>query len=309
MIRRMAVACLCSMTWTTAVAEERRYGLYRSTDGGASWAEASAGPPAHVRTGVLAAAADTSFAGTHEGLYVSRDSGRTWKRDEGLPAARVTALTVGGERVFAATAEGLFVSPDGGRSWRASATAMAKARVRSLLAHRGRVWAGTDGRGVYVLDAGAADWRPIAAGLPDGAQVLALTPQGDTVVAGLYAKGVYRQGPSEEWTSAGPARAFRVHAAGDRLYAGLNGGGGGVLISDTPGTWVRSSGGLPEHSPIWAFADLGRSLLVGTSGPAAAYRTDTAGLLWTPSARGLPDGSSVLAFGVAPELLLAAVLY
>jgi len=89
-------------------------------------------------------------------------------------------------------------------------------------------------------------------------------------------------------------------------YAGLN--PGGVERSVTPSLWMDASAGLPKQAPIWTMADLGRRVLVGTSGPAAMFRSETLSTHWLPSDAGLPRGSSAVAFGVGVDRVLAGVL-
>ena len=75
--------------------------LWRSDDGGASWARAST-PAGDVEVNSLGIGEREALAGTLLGLLVSGDGGRSWTRAAGVPS-RVSAVTAGGDVPAAAT--------------------------------------------------------------------------------------------------------------------------------------------------------------------------------------------------------------
>lgn len=94
--------------------------VYRSVDGGASFAPVGSGLPANALVIELVAdprRADTLYAFVErKGVFRSRNGGRTWQRlGTGLPAAQFTG-------------------------------------VAELDVERGILWAGTQGRGLYRID-------------------------------------------------------------------------------------------------------------------------------------------------------------
>ena len=96
-------------------------GLVFSTDGGASWAwhdlPLQAGGPMTLDVDREDEATMISIA--HNGLYISRDAGNTWRQaGSGLPSTPVRDFAVAG-KVFLASMRtgGLYVSSDSGRTW------------------------------------------------------------------------------------------------------------------------------------------------------------------------------------------------
>src|SRR5579885_270959 len=104
--------------------------LFRSGDGGRTWAEAEAriqqGCPRILHTRVTTLAADPAdpesvWAGVEiDGLYRSRDGGKTWRpMGTGLSSRDIHGLAFGpGRRVLATTNNDLNLSDDGGETWR-----------------------------------------------------------------------------------------------------------------------------------------------------------------------------------------------
>jgi hypothetical protein len=88
------------------------------------------------------------FTGTPlGGIYVSRDSARTWSV-AGLTDTCVTALLASGRSVFAGTlGAGVMLSNDGGVSW--TGTGLPSTDVLALAINGTYVFAGTSGHGVW----------------------------------------------------------------------------------------------------------------------------------------------------------------
>jgi photosystem II stability/assembly factor-like uncharacterized protein len=60
-----------------------RFGIMRSQDGGATWAESNAGLTGAAISQVVAGTGDLCYAATDQGLFRSRDNGSTWERSIG----------------------------------------------------------------------------------------------------------------------------------------------------------------------------------------------------------------------------------
>jgi hypothetical protein len=147
-------------------------GVYKSSDGGSSWASTSAGLPAtaHIKSlGVSPLNPDTVFAGTDSmGLYVSRNGGSTWSHvGGGITSVYIREVlcdpTTSGI-VYAATDSGVFRSPDNGATWSPRNAGLPKASVRAIAydAIHPNVWfVGLWGAGVYWSADAGASWRPL----------------------------------------------------------------------------------------------------------------------------------------------------
>jgi hypothetical protein len=136
-------------------------GVFSSRDGGKVW---SAFGSALQNTAIRAVARDSSahrvYAATDGGLFVSED-GAQWKPVPSFPRTIAYAVafdpddpkvTAKARRIFAGTEEGLFESVDGGAIWAARPLEGRNPVVTSLLAVRGRLYAGTLGAGVVTVD-------------------------------------------------------------------------------------------------------------------------------------------------------------
>lgn len=170
-------------------------GIFRSTDGGASWWRANFGlrslnifalgwAPAWQAEHTAFSAAyiqEIVFAASDQGVYFSPNGGRAWRIcDAGLPDVAVLSLAVSSNfkrspisrtavqisgAVFAGTdGNGLHRSLDGGQTWQAMRTFPGRAVVNDLqFDQRGWLWAATGQEGVLVSPDQGETWRLIVA--------------------------------------------------------------------------------------------------------------------------------------------------
>lgn len=167
-------------------------GVFRSEDGGHTWAESSTGLAARP---VLTFGLSPRFpedhrafaTGLEDGVLRSNDGGATWEvAAEGLPERQVHALAISPAldrdgTLFAATAQGVFRSVDGGDSWQACG-AVEEAGAGDTRGVAVSPTFGLDGH-VAALDAKGrlslstdrgGSWRQLNAQL-EGAEVVALS--------------------------------------------------------------------------------------------------------------------------------------
>lgn len=219
-------------------------GLFKSADGGASWAPIGGGIQAVEAIAVDPAGA--VYAGTRSsGLFKSLDGGATWRRSGLARFAPVTAIAIAPSSpstLYAGTErEGLFRSANGGATWRRIGRALPDSSIAALAVHPDdpdTLYAGLpdlEGRpgaagGLFKsVDAGRT-WSPADGGLPDeGVLALAIDPDRPSrIFAGLSASGVFRSGSAgRRWTpvSAGISglAVVRLEASPSRpgtVYAG-----------------------------------------------------------------------------------------
>lgn len=91
--------------------------VYRTVDGGASWALASPStgmPP--VRCLAAFSGGTAVLAGTNSGIWRSNDGGATWSLWSSALSV-VNRIAIEGTTAWAATSSGVFRSSDGGRTW------------------------------------------------------------------------------------------------------------------------------------------------------------------------------------------------
>lgn len=282
------------------------HAVFKSTDRGRSWARADAGIPGGPRINAFGSLGETLFAGTNEGIFLSRDEARSWQPASGLAmsSGRILSFAGLGKRVFAGTDSGLLVSADGGKSWARDAT-FPDLKVRSLLAHQEKVYAGTEADGVFASSGDGKAWLPLGTGLPERAQVFVMAASGGRVFAGLYSKGLYVWNEQERrWTKSGPVFPLALAATAGHLFAGHN-PGGLHWSADVGVSWSRGTGDaeLQGPAPVWEMAASEELVIAGSGG--GIYYSEDRGRTWTRARTGLPAESPGIAFLLKPTFVLA----
>lgn len=226
-------------------------GVYRSTDGGSSWALFGSGFPINdngARAGVyqLAATDGHLVAATQEGLVRVAHGEHAW---ESLPspasAFGVLSLRTLGDRLFLATYNQVFVSTDDGLTW-----------------------------------------TELAEGLPDGGFALTLSVAEETVFALLRplpdpVAGLYRL-DGDEWVDTGVAvpdwvQFYSTAVAGGHLFVGTSNHGvwrvpvGEITVASEPGGVAASA---PELAPAFPNPTRDRATLRLTLPEAADVRVE-----------------------------------
>jgi photosystem II stability/assembly factor-like uncharacterized protein len=161
-------------------------GMFRSTDGGATWTQANAGLGTQELHQVTFAASnsDVAYVATHEGVYRSDDAGQTWvSRSRGLQYLFSTPIAVDPRNediVFVGSSsevytthpnhfnaglhegEGLYKSTDGGINWFRSDDGIDEAKLAQMGTHPllpFYLWAdGESGRGAFFTPDAGDSW-------------------------------------------------------------------------------------------------------------------------------------------------------
>lgn len=208
------------------------------------------------------------LAGTVDGLHVSDDDGRSWRRTgaAGLSILEIAYHPERPRRVYLATeGAGVWVSNDGGDTLAWSATGMTNLRVAALLASGGRILAAVNSAG---LASGIYSSR-------DGGLTFTAQPAPVPTVLDLAAHGAALYAATEQglWESRGDAwrmigelgktRVEQVLASPDRL-----------IVRTASGFWEMAGPRFRaldyRHAPPRSAALLGPDLWVGDG--AALYR-------------------------------------
>jgi len=186
-------------------------GVYRSSDGGTTWAAANDASIANLGFASIAVHPtdpQTVYAGTHGGqIFQTTDGGQSWEeRSSGLPSEyniiRALAIDAGQpEMIFAGTSTGMFRSLDGGASWeQVTAGLVPEETVTDIVldpSHAGVLYAGTARGGVFYSMDGGESFTVLQQGLDTSRgglaiQRLALSADGSVLYAGTRGQGVYR---------------------------------------------------------------------------------------------------------------------
>lgn len=140
----------------TLYAAVAQAGLYRSTDGGATFTRRSAVVGGDVMA-LVALRGGTLLAGDmRRGLVTSRDGGRSWRLELEAPVMSF-AVDPGRPQRVLASGPGVALSNDGGRSWRPVLRVERMGPV-ALAAGTGRAYAISLDRRLYRSDDGGERW-------------------------------------------------------------------------------------------------------------------------------------------------------
>ena len=233
-------------------------GVYKSTDGGATWAldsSLSGLPAKSVRfftddpnTGT------TWWAATLAGVYTSPDSGANWsKASVGLPEGHVVnfAADSSDPNVFYAEADTIYKSTDGGVNWAPADNGLGGHTyqgygVATDPSSPNIVYASTANAGMYKSIDGGANWNPINNGLPG----MVGTPPW------------FRMAPSDPLT----------------IYLALDNGTGVWKTANGGANWVNVSGNL---GTLDSDALRTRKIVIDPTDPNRVYVATRAGVFGT----------------------------
>jgi hypothetical protein len=143
-------------------------GVYKSTDGGASWNAVNDGlPPIHPGSAPVSALkldaknSDTLYAATYNGVYKSTNGGTTWSAANSGLTEKITSLAIDPQNpgtLYAGTLDsGVFKTTDAGSTWSAVNPELTNLHISSLVIDPKdphRLYAATDGDGVFVITFG-----------------------------------------------------------------------------------------------------------------------------------------------------------
>jgi photosystem II stability/assembly factor-like uncharacterized protein len=268
-------------------------GLFRSTNGGASWDKLPLPPAASVVREVAVspdfAADGTVFAGTNGvGVFRSTDGGDTWNElMGGLPAGVKTRRirfspdhAVDGTVFLATWSSGLLRSTDGGDTWSAVGAGLTTDTLRGLalsphFAADGVVLVGTGGAGLFRSTDGGLTFVDAGAGLPPGeareVETVAFAPDGSLALLGAMDGGLFlsRDGGAS-WVDSG---APLVVPARDLAFSPVWSSDGTAWVGTHDGVWRTRDGARSwERLPGFARIDDRDNLMLheGSWAPEAA---------------------------------------
>lgn len=237
------------------------------------------GAGGHFHSLAVLRSASILLAGTHLGLFASRDQGVTWRLQSvklGSDPVRALAADPRTGRLWAALrGRGLVVSADGGRRW-TSVSLPASGEVQALAAdprNPGGLYVWVRPQGLFHWNTTDAAWARVAdAGrVPFTPEALALEPRVGGRLYGAAASGV--------WISEDGGRTWHRPPGGlsdAAAVAVVPWGSGGLLAATRHGAWLGRPDAtgwarLPEVPAWWgpltafAFADTLPGLVLALS--------------------------------------------
>jgi Bacterial Ig domain len=266
----------------TAFAGTSGSGVFKTEDGGASWAAINTGLTDLKCSKVAVSPAYASdysvFVGTESGIFKSTDGGAIWSSSgAGLPSdgGQVIAFSpdyaVDGTLFIGTQSGDIYKTADDGATWDFTGTPLSQ-RVLALalspdFATDNTVFAGTAG-GVFKSTDGGASWNAIDTGI------------GGLSVRGLAVSSAFASNNTiYVCTDSGLFKSVD----GGANWSGINTGIGGLSITGL----VLSSTFASDNT-----------LYIGTSG--GVFKSSDGGATWNPCNPGL-TGSGIQALAISPE--------
>jgi len=173
-------------------------------------------------------------------LVIASPASAQWSRVFDLPASDIFSVWTNGDTIVAGADTAVYVSTDSGATWKRSAKLGADVTmIRAVLIHGGRLYAGTFGQGVFVSDDLGTTWLGYSQGLVGGIgnsvlTIMGLVPRGDSLYAATEGAGAWvRNFASGSWSRYGDhtlqdfqaTNMDAIAEGGGRLFAagGFNG--------------------------------------------------------------------------------------
>ena len=242
------------------------FGVYKSSDNGATWSIANSGLTSLV-VKTLFVKGTTIYAGTNGGgIFISNDLAETWTHSSnGLTGMIVKSFAENEYGIFAGTEDGgVFVSTDEGADWTPVNNGISNTEINALTANGNTLYAGSEGSGIFISDDNGASWTVTTAGLASWF-IVSLYTMDNAVFAGTLG-GLYKlEENSDFFININGIIQYEVKTYcrdGSMLYVGSN--GGGVYYSDDYGTtWNGWSVGLINKN-IYSLGIYGTDIYAGT---------------------------------------------
>ncbi len=279
-------------------------GIFKSTDGGKSWAPVNDGLEDLFINALAIDPQDPSvlYAGTNRGISRTRDGGATWVPllpSGAIPSGPVRAIAidpVSPNTIYASTDGGLIKTSDGGLSWNFMNDGLTNRYLSEVLvnpASPSTILAISSSTGViFKTEDGGQVWRPIRSGLPETfIRALAVSPLFPLVVYAGTDKGLYLSGdwgstwaPLDELGLSSVISVALDPYDGLRIYAGTT---TGVFRSGDGGaTWVSANEGISARYAVVALAPEARGNLYVGTGSGEVFKSPDGGRSWTAASLG-----------------------
>lgn len=299
------------ITMSRASGSRIQYRNYRSTNGGATWAEltgsiapdAALSPIARTASGALIAPmynqATFLDCGCHRyefsDLMSSTDNGATWSPTgsdgrEGVPIDGIYPGAAG--MIYAkGNAGGLYRSTDGGTTWGLATCGMRSAVTRNVsLDSAGGIITGTGESGVYRSTDEGQSWKQLLNGLPRAGSFSVAVHRSGAIFVGDTARGVFMSTDNgTSWASATTGltdvRVYSISLPSDgSVFVGT---ASGVYQTTTMGqSWTSFSAGIASTSTVYSLhMDPAGVSYAGTID--GVYRSTNYGATWIISNNGL----------------------
>jgi len=230
--------------------------FYRSLDKGVTWTTLSAD---YFKIGVncMLIRNEVLFAGTGNGIFLSKDLGNTWTRclDNNGPTLNIGSFTVQGVKILATTDQGIISSTNNGTTWVSLTDGVLNTQISSILCLGDTIFAAAVGIGVIVSNDRGKSWNSCN----DSPDITFLAAKGSMIMAGsVYGSMQISLDQGKSWVpklnswSTGWCSGLTSLSSGilengeDFIVAGTLKNGVFILTEDRNSFWTGANTGLPN---------------------------------------------------------------
>lgn len=285
-------------------------GVWRTLDGGASWAPTTEGilPSSIYSLDGSSSGAPSIYAGTSSGLYLSNDGGQSWQSLTEVILSNALSVAVApanGQTAYVGTLEGsVFKTTNGGLNFSRVSDGLPPAENIRLLRvsplSEQIVYAITSGGRLFLTENGGGEWHELRPGMTGALSFSIHAEKPWILLLGTAGNGLLRSvSGGLEWEPVAPAGGSAFVTAIATLpsqpsvfYAGTQ---DGLLKSTDEGaTWERVGEGLPPGAVAFLAIDPEFPDVVYASlTDAGVHRSSDGGRSWGPLGSGLPARGAV----------------
>lgn len=219
--------------------------------------------------------------GSHRGMLVSRDGGRTWDPIGPSGDAMGIALPPGSRTVYAAGHDVFFRSDDGARTWSSTRPALPGTDIHGLAASAvrpGTFYAFVVGQGLFRSDDAGQTWQRAGTAPGSTMSMTAAAANGNDVLFASTMEGVQRsRDGGVGWERVPELGDASVSSAGSQVYATA---GARVLVSSDGGaSWQQRA--FPAGRAVFvAPAPSDPSTVYVVTKELAVWRSSDGGRTW-----------------------------
>lgn len=280
--------------------------LYRSLDNGQHWSEFSNELPSEATViGIVEKESKLFIATNFHGVFISENGSNHWKSIMGnLPnGIDINAIiTFESALVIGTLKHGVYVSLDEGVTWHPAATNLQRTSIRSLIALKGKLLAGTD-NGIYTSIDEGNNWEHIYG----GKQVTGFTILNGKTYAGLSNGAIMSKDNGDHWQYIYQPDALH-DISNDGVYVYAMTMGEGLLRTKTDGVqWENANNGFGN---LYTFEvkNVGNDLFAAQW--YGIYHSMNRGNSWrklSTGSNGLPDSTAFTVMEITKSGILAAI--
>lgn len=256
--------------------------VMKSTDNGNNWTPCLYGASSIISSNNIL------IANTGGSLLISTNNGTSWAEKKYHFMEAYAVMKTPTAIYTSSTVYGAYRSTDNGANWALVNQVYPFGHLRSFIMKGSKLFAGTNGSGVYVSTNDGLKWGDSTL---LNQTVYALYTLGSNIYAGTAGSGIfYTTNDGANWTSVtGSTTIYSITSNGSRIFAG---GTGGVLFSDNSVNWNSISFPVPN---IGGVAAIGNRVFAG--GTAGIYISTDNGFTWSVSSFPYPNVNTLAASG------------